>query len=141
EAAGHLRYTEEKASVILVSDGEETCGKNPCTVATELEAAGLDFTCHVIGFDLKPGEAVGLECLAKQTGGLYLFADTAAGLMNALQEALKQVMKPVSRLVVEPKLASGGPVIDGVSFKLLTPGGGEVAAGDGGRWSPELPQP
>jgi len=141
EAAGHLRYTEEKASVILVSDGEETCGKDPCAIAVELEAAGLDFTCHVIGFDLKPGESLGLECLAKQTGGLYLFADTAAGLMDALQEALKQVMKPTSRLVVEPKLASGGPVIDGVSFKLLTPDGEEVATGDGGRWSPELPQP
>ncbi len=141
EAAGHLRYTEEKASVILVSDGEETCGKDPCTIAVELEAAGLDFTCHVIGFDLKPGESVGLECLAKETGGLYLFADTAAGLMNALQEALKQVMMPTSRLVVEPKLASGGPVIDGVSFKLLAANGEEVAVGDGGRWSPELPQP
>ncbi len=141
EAAGHLRYTEEKASVILVSDGEETCGKDPCTIAVELEAAGLDFTCHVIGFDLKPGESVGLECLAKETGGLYLFADTAAGLMNALQETLKQVMMPTSRLVVEPKLASGGPVIDGVSFKLLAANGEEIAAGDGGRWSPELPQP
>lgn len=141
EAAEHLRYTEEKASVILVSDGEETCDKDPCTIATQLEAAGLDFTCHVIGFALKPGESVGLECLAKQTGGLYLPADSAAGLTSALQETLKQVMTPVSRLVIEPKLASGGPVIDGITFKLLTPGNEEVASGDGGRWSPELPQP
>lgn len=140
EASGHLRYTEEKASVILVSDGEETCGKDPCEAARMLEAAGLDFTCHVIGFALKPGESVGLECLAKQTGGLYLSADTAAGLTNALQETLKQVMKPVSRLVAEPKLASGGPVIDGVTFKLLTAAGTDVAEGSGGRWSPELPQ-
>lgn len=141
EAAGHLRYVEEKASVILVSDGEETCGKDPCTIAVELEAAGLDFTCHVIGFDLKPGESIGLECLAKETGGLYLFADTAKGLMDALQEALKQVMEPVSRLVVEPKLASGGPLVDGASFKLLDAGGKELADGRGGRWSPELPGP
>jgi Ca-activated chloride channel family protein len=141
EASGHLRYTEEKASVILVSDGEETCDKDPCEAARMLEAAGLDFTCHVIGFALKPGESVGLECLAKQTGGLYLSADTVAGLTDALQETLKQVMKPVSRLVAEPKLASGGPVIDGVTFKLLTADGAEVAAGAGGRWSLELPQP
>lgn len=140
EASGHLRYTEEKASVILVSDGEETCGKDPCEAARMLEAAGLDFTCHVIGFALKPGESAGLECLAKQTGGLYLSADTAAGLTDALQETLKQVMKPVSRLVAEPKLASGGPVIDGVTFKLLTAAGAGVAEGAGGRWSPELPQ-
>ncbi|MEQ1841489.1 MAG: hypothetical protein ABL994_13860, partial [Verrucomicrobiales bacterium] len=106
----------------------------------ELEAAGLDFTCHVVGFDLKPGETAGLECLAKKTGGLYLSANSAATLMNALQEAIKQVMEPSTVLVAEPKLASGGPVIDGVTYKLQTPAGAEVATGSGGRWSLELPQ-
>ncbi|HRQ88440.1 MAG TPA: VWA domain-containing protein [Bacteroidia bacterium] len=141
QAAEHLRYTESKASVILVSDGEETCDQDPCSVATKLEAAGIDFTCHVIGFALKPGESIGLECLAKGTGGLYLPADSVAGLMNALQEAVKQVMTPVSRIVAEPKLASGGPIIDGATFKLLTASGEEIASGSGGRWSPDLPQP
>lgn len=141
QAANFLKYTESKASVILVSDGEETCGLDPCLAAMELEAAGLDFTCHVVGFDLKPGETAGLECLAKKTGGLYLSANSAASLMNALQEAIEQVMEPSTVLVAEPKLASGGPIIDGVTFKLQTPAGAEVAAGSGGRWSFELPQP
>lgn len=141
QAANFLKYTESKASVILVSDGEETCGLDPCLAAMELEAAGLDFTCHVVGFDLRPGETAGLECLAKKTGGLYLSANSAATLMNALQEAIKQVMEPSTILVAEPKLASGGAIIDGVNFKLQTPGGEEVAAGSGGRWTLELPQP
>ncbi|MGI9449556.1 MAG: vWA domain-containing protein, partial [Geminicoccaceae bacterium] len=50
-AAGELRYEEDRATVILVSDGEDTCGGDPCAVARELEAAGIDFTVHVVGFD------------------------------------------------------------------------------------------
>ncbi len=38
-AAESLKYTERKASVILVSDGIETCGLDPCAVAEELEKA------------------------------------------------------------------------------------------------------
>ena len=91
QAAGFLKYTESKASVILVSDGEETCDMDPCAAALELEATGIDFTCHVVGFDIKSGQSSGLECLAKQTGGLYLSANNADSLTNALQEAVKQV--------------------------------------------------
>ncbi|MEM7699875.1 MAG: VWA domain-containing protein, partial [Verrucomicrobiota bacterium] len=42
-AAKELRYTETAASVILVSDGEETCNQDPCVAARELEAAGIGF--------------------------------------------------------------------------------------------------
>ena len=41
-AAKALRYTEDKATVILVSDGRETCERDPCAVGRELEAAGVD---------------------------------------------------------------------------------------------------
>ena len=52
QAARDLKYTEERATVILVSDGKETCNANPCAVASELEKNGIDFTVHVVGFDL-----------------------------------------------------------------------------------------
>lgn len=52
QAAQALKYTEERATVILVSDGKETCKADPCAVAKELEAAGVDLTVQVIGFDL-----------------------------------------------------------------------------------------
>lgn len=43
KAADILKYTEEKATVILVSDGVETCGMDPCKVAEELASTGVDF--------------------------------------------------------------------------------------------------
>lgn len=142
QAAKYLKFEESRASVILVSDGVETCEKDPCMAAEELERLGIDFTCHVIGFDLKPGESSGLECLAKKTGGMYLAAKDAASLKTSLEVAMKQVAKPVTTLVVEAKKSSGGALLEGVSFQVFAEGGGEnaIATGSGGHWSTELPK-
>lgn len=142
QAAKYLKFEEAKASVILVSDGVETCEKDPCMAAEELERLGIDFTCHVIGFDLKPGESSGLECLAKKTGGMYLAAKDASSLKSSLETAMKQVAKPVTTLVVEAKKSSGGAMLEGVSFQVFAEGGGEnaLATGSGGHWSTELPK-
>lgn len=142
QAANYLKFEEKKVSVILVSDGVETCDKDPCMAAEELERLGIDFTCHVIGFDLKPGESSGLECLAKKTGGMYLAAKDAASLKSSLEAAMKQVAKPVTTLVVEAKKSSGGALLDGVAFQVFAEGGGEnaIATGSGGHWSTELPK-
>lgn len=142
QAAKYLKFEESRASVILVSDGVETCDKDPCMAAAELESLGIDFTCHVIGFDLKAGESSGLECLAKKTGGMYLAAQDAASLKSSLETAMKQVAKPMTTLVVEARKSSGGPLLEGVSFQVFADGAGEkaLATGSGGRWSVELPK-
>ena len=87
-AAQALRHTEQAATVILVSDGIETCNPDPCAAARALEAAGVDFTAHVIGFDVR-GEAEALmqmQCIAEETGGRFLTADNARELTDALRE-------------------------------------------------------
>ena len=89
-AAQALRSTEQPATVILVSDGIETCNPDPCAAARALEEAGVDFTTHVIGFDVR-GEAEALmqmQCLAEETGGRFLTADNAAELSEALREVV-----------------------------------------------------
>ena len=52
-AAEALKYTEERAIVLLISDGIETCGVDPCEVGAELAMNGIDFITHVISFDVK----------------------------------------------------------------------------------------
>lgn len=88
-AADALRYTEHKATVILVSDGEETCKADPCALGQELAAQGIDFTAHVVGFDLPDGPArEQLQCLASSTGGRYIEARNAGELTAALGEVV-----------------------------------------------------
>jgi Ca-activated chloride channel family protein len=91
-AAQALRSSENKATVILVSDGIETCAPDPCAVAAELKKAGVGFTAHVIGFDVAdPAAKNQLQCIARATGGVYLDARNAEGLENALGRAVQAV--------------------------------------------------
>jgi Ca-activated chloride channel family protein len=95
QAATALRSSEQKATVILVSDGEETCKLDPCKVGEELEKSGVDFTAHVIGFDVKDVEhQAQLRCLAQATGGRYYNAGDARELGAALRGAVEANSEP-----------------------------------------------
>ena len=95
EAARQLRFSEEPATVILVSDGKETCGQDPCSAAVALEKAGVDFTAHAIGFDLQDAAGIAdLQCLAGNTGGRYFSADNAEELSAALTEVAIAAPEP-----------------------------------------------
>ncbi len=122
KAAQELRYTEEKATVILISDGKETCDLDPCKTAQELEAMGIDFVIHVIGFNVDQKTDEQLECIANATGGEYFSAKNA----TALNEAMKRIVKKVETVEkVEPK-----PVIKKIKNNL------EITASEteGGKW-------
>lgn len=102
-AAEQLKFTERKATIILVSDGEETCNADPCALGAELKKLGVDFTAHVVGFDLPEGKArAQLQCLAKSTGGRYVEARNAAELNNALGQLAQAEpaaqLKPIQNL-------------------------------------------
>ena len=103
-AAQKLQYTENPATVILVSDGEETCDADPCAVATELKQSGVDFTAHVIGFDVTDEKGLSqLQCIAKNTGGEFHSAKDASGLKAALKTAVKKVeAKPEAKPTPKP---------------------------------------
>ena len=102
QAAEALKYTEEKATVILISDGLETCDADPCALATKLEADGIDFTTHVVGFDITQEESDKLACLAENTGGRFLRASNADELTSALAET-------VETMATEPAPKATGP--------------------------------
>ena len=94
-AAESLKYTERKASVILVSDGIETCGLDPCAVAEELEKLGVDLTVHTVGFGLdNQGAVAQLKCLAEKTGGTYTTAENASELEAALTKTVEAAPAP-----------------------------------------------
>lgn len=88
QAAAALRSGEEAATVVLVTDGLETCDADPCALARELEASGLAFTAHVIGFGLTEEEGAQVACLAEETGGKYLQASDSGALADALAQTV-----------------------------------------------------
>ena len=100
-AAAELKSTEEKATVILITDGIETCEADPCALGAELEASGVDFTAHVVGFGLTAEEGATVACLAENTGGKYIQAKDAGSLVEALKTTVAAA-EPEPAPVPEP---------------------------------------
>ncbi|MFO1203656.1 MAG: VWA domain-containing protein [Tabrizicola sp.] len=104
-AAAELKSTEEKATVILITDGIETCEADPCALGAELEASGVDFTAHVVGFGLTEEEGAKVSCLAENTGGKYIQAKDAGSLVDALKTTVV-VAEPEPTPAPEPEPAA-----------------------------------
>jgi Ca-activated chloride channel family protein len=96
-AAEVVRADEGTATVVLVSDGEETCDPDPCAAIREIEEAGVPFVVHVIGFDVNDEQRAQLECIADAGGGRYFTAANAEDLEFAARTAtMASVEEPAS---------------------------------------------
>lgn len=128
-AADKLKYTEEKATVVLISDGIETCEPDPCGVAAALEQAGVDFTVHVVGFDVTEENAQAqLQCLAENTGGKYISASNADELSDALETTVAAAPEVATETKVQLRATEleGGLVIEeGLSWTVTPRLGGD----------------
>ena len=94
QAAEVLEYREKPGLIVLLTDGEETCGGSPCDLGKALHASAAQLTVDIIGFRMKnfswTGEQSILDakCLAEQNGGLYIAAEAEQDLTEALQKTL-----------------------------------------------------
>jgi Ca-activated chloride channel family protein len=143
QAAEELRSTEEKAMVILVSDGLETCDADPCAAAAELEAAGIDFTAHVVGFGTTAEENQQLQCIADNTGGKFLEASNASELQTAMVEVKQEVAEPKQTVVKVQKVEANSGTLVLVNAKsgadILDAAGSKVGSACTGCGSEQLP--
>jgi len=107
-------------SVILITDGEESCKGDPVAAAAELKASGLDVTLKFVGFTLTgKGFEAQLPTLAGSTGGHYFGAQDGAQLTRALMLASLQ------RLPYDIVDAAGKMIVSGETSQLgreLPPG-------------------
>jgi len=126
-AAEELKYTEDKATVILITDGLETCDADPCALATSLARAGVDFKVDVVGLALSKKEADQVRCIADNTNGQYLQADDEDGLKNALTNVVSEVTQAPSS--EEPASSSSEEPAAAINFKptMVLDEGGDAA--------------
>jgi Ca-activated chloride channel homolog len=88
-AADVLDYKKKDAVIVLLTDGEETCGGDPCRMAAGLKKLGANLTIHVIGY--REGQTKGYfkaRCMADVTGGQYVSVATEEELVDALRKTL-----------------------------------------------------
>lgn len=132
QAAEALKYTEDKATVILITDGLETCNGDPCALGMELKAAGVDFTVDVVGFDLTAGEGRQVACLADNTGGRYIQASDEQALRDALVETIAAAPAPEPTPAPQPAPELEKPEFNFMPAVVLAEGGDRVT--DGNSW-------
>ncbi|MGB8621681.1 MAG: VWA domain-containing protein, partial [Paracoccaceae bacterium] len=120
-AAKVLSYRDNPATVVLISDGIESCDRDPCALADTLEKTGVRFTAHVVGFGLGGGDQRSLACIAEKTGGKFLTAANAGELNSALREVGSQVTKaapPEPAPVPDVRLTAPETVEAGSGFQV-----------------------
>jgi len=105
-------------TVILITDGEESCKGNPVKAAAELKASGLDIRLNIVGFAVTdPKVQKDVAGFSQATGGLFYAAQSGAALGDALLVA----------------------AIEKYSYTVFDAAGKQVAAGEAGGAADELP--
>lgn len=84
KAAEELDYMNKQATIIVLTDGDDTCGRNPCETARELKKKSSDLIIHVIGIEGGIDEITSAECMAKETDGIFINTTTFDELKNAM---------------------------------------------------------
>lgn len=110
QVAELLKGKEAETTIVLVSDGQETCGGDPCAVVKALKAAGVKFVMHVVGFAVAEADKAQLACIAEAGGGKYFGAADAAALLAALQAVNADIAQKVeqAKTVVVPRATGLG---------------------------------
>jgi len=94
QAAEVLDYRNKPGTVVVLTDGQETCKGDPCALGRRLHAEGQGLTVHVIGFRLQsdfwlgPQSYLDAKCLAEETGGSYMNVQGEDDLAEAFELTL-----------------------------------------------------
>ena len=94
-------------NIVLLTDGEETCGGDPCEVAAAIRAGDSQIRTHVVGFALTEEQSALVECIAEQGEGLNLRAGNALELSEALFSVLQEIEVVIQTGVLEIESIGG----------------------------------
>ena len=89
QAASDFESIKSDRTVVLVSDGIESCGGDPVTAAYALRQQGV--VVHLIGFGLGNAadeDVASLQAIANASGGRYVTARSAEELLAALADTV-----------------------------------------------------
>lgn len=97
-AVSQLPAGDQPQAIILISDGEDTCGAPPCDTAKEAEQKYPNVAISTIGFKTDGNASDQLRCIADATGGLFVQAQNANQLAARLlaTQNVKQAQSSLS---------------------------------------------
>ncbi len=91
-AAEKLKFRKKPATILLFTDGQETCGGQPCAMVRRLLGDARGLVVHVVNFTVRDPFGVRASfdstCIADETGGTYVAAETYEELVEAFRTTL-----------------------------------------------------
>lgn len=102
DAVADLDSHAGEKTILLVSDGEETCGGDPCGAMASIVDSGVNVVVNTIGFQTQgtPAEPQ-LKCIADSTGGSAISVDDADGIADAIIDSVDPTAACTSGDLVE----------------------------------------
>jgi len=78
--------------IVLVADGADNCGQDPCETVRKIEAGARKYVVHVVAFDVNPLDQEKLGCISKEGSGKFFFARNKNELRTSLNEAINSTV-------------------------------------------------
>ncbi len=103
-------------TVVLISDGIETCKGDPCALAKEFRENGVKIVIYTVGFGVDEKAAKQLTCIAEATGGHYYPARDS----KRLRDILFAVKNAVAQRETPPPPKITAELIDESGLKHKT---------------------
>jgi hypothetical protein len=100
--------------VIIVSDGQETCGGDPVQAVHDLTAKGLDVALDIVGLGLDKAGRKALQAIAHAGNGTYHDARDP----NTLEEAISAAFSAPFEVLDESGTIVARGKVDGPALKL-----------------------
>ncbi len=106
------------ASIVLIHDDVDNCGRDVCAEAAEIAQSNPNLTVHTISLGLDKAKLQLMSCLPRLTGGKLFDVQDSAGLTSALDRVVK-----LAHLDVEaPAPVEAGPQAKGKPAPNAAPG-------------------
>ncbi|MGW2838844.1 VWA domain-containing protein [Streptomyces sp. NPDC001493] len=106
-AADDLDGGESTRRIVLITDGEDTCGPlDPCEVARDIAARGVHLVIDTLGLVPNAKIRQQLTCIAEATGGTYTAVQHKEDLSHRVTQLVDRAAEPVVTPVATEGAAS-----------------------------------
>lgn len=84
-------FGDRQGSIILISDGIETCDEDPCELLKLWREKNIRISVHVVGLGLDEKSKEAMQCLASAAGTTYRDANSAEELAKGLKDIREKI--------------------------------------------------
>lgn len=111
-------FGDRPGTIILISDGIETCDEDPCALMREWREKNVQIVVHVVGFGADEKTKSALKCIAEEAGTPY----HDAGSTEELVEGLSEIQEKPTATVLEIQGVDAAGEVYKIEGKLMQEG-------------------